>query len=61
MAQDVQVDANHELIIPVVILIPEDAVLTEDGAKWTLSARVVLDGAVDPRDEIAFGVVAPLA
>ena len=59
VAQGVALEADQELIIPVVILVPEDAVLSEDGGTWSLTARVVLNGAIDPRDELVFEVVSP--
>ena len=59
VAQGVALEADQELIIPVVILVPEDAVLSEDGGAWSLTARVVLNGAIDPRDELVFEVIAP--
>jgi len=57
VAQDTALPADHEFVVPIVILIPADAVLTEDGATWSLYARAFLDKKVDPRAEVAFKVV----
>ena len=59
VAQNTSLGPDQELIVPLQLYIPEDAVLTEDGATWTLSARAVLDRAVDPRAQEAFSVLAP--
>lgn len=59
VAHDVVMEADQEIVIPVIILIPEDAVLSEDGGEWMLSGRVVLDSAMDPRDEIQLTITAP--
>ncbi|MEM1346939.1 MAG: sporulation protein [Myxococcota bacterium] len=56
VAQGAELPAGHELVIPVVIHIPKDAVYTVDGASWVLEARVVLDRALDPREQIDFTV-----
>lgn len=56
VAQGYKLEAGHELIIPLVIYIPEDAVLSEDGAQWGFEARAVLDRAIDPRAEASFEV-----
>ncbi len=58
VAHDKEVPADQELVIPILLYIPEDAALTEEGCSWTLRARVSLDRAVDPRAEVAFVVVA---
>lgn len=57
VAQDTALPANHEFVVPIVILIPADAVLSEDGATWSVYARAFLDKKVDPRAERAFEVV----
>ena len=56
IAQQAQVIEGHEIVVPVVLFIPEDAVLSEDGADWVLSAKAVLDRRIDPRNEQAFEV-----
>jgi len=57
VAHDTGLPKDHEFVVPIIVLIPGDAVLTEDGATWTLSARASLDGKVDPRAERTFEVV----
>lgn len=54
VAQGYALEGGHELVIPVVIYIPEDAVLSEDGAQWGFEVRAVLDRAIDPRAEASF-------
>lgn len=56
VAQDTSMPADHELVVPIVIRVPGDAVLTEDGATWCLQARAYLDNKVDPRAEVTFTV-----
>lgn len=58
VAQDTSLPEDHEFVIPVVIVIPADAVLTEDGASWRLYARAYLDKKFDPQVESALRVVA---
>jgi len=48
---------NHEFIVPIIIVIPEDAVLSEDGANWSLYARAFINKQFDPRAEISFQVL----
>ncbi len=57
VAQGTELDADHEIVIPLVLYIPEDAVLTEDGAEWVIEARAVLDKLIDPRTQRSFSVV----
>ena len=57
VAQDKLLPADHEFVIPVVIVVPEDAVLSEDGASWRIAARAYLDKKFDPRAEASFKVV----
>ena len=59
-AQNTSLPPNHELVIPVRLHIPEDAVLSEDGAKWGVEIRVVLNRSLDPRDRVSFEVLKPL-
>ncbi len=59
IAQGTPMPAHHELVIPVVLHIPEDAVLSEDGASWSIETRVVINRSLDPRDSIGFQVLAP--
>ena len=49
-------EPGHELVVPLLVYIPEDAVLSEDGAQWRFEARAVLDRAIDPRAEEGFEV-----
>lgn len=49
--------ADHEYVVPVVVVIPEDAITSENGAKWSLRLQAVSDRAIDPRVEAAFEVV----
>ena len=56
-AQDVPLPRGHEYVIPIVVKIPNNAVLSEDGGNWRLRAQAVVDRTVDPRDEIAVTVV----
>jgi hypothetical protein len=58
VAQATTLPADHEFVVPIVILIPADAVLTEDGGNWSLSARAFIDKTIDPRAEIGFAVAA---
>ncbi len=58
VAQDTIIAADHELLIPLLLHLPEDAVLSEDGATWTLRARAVIEQRLDPRAEAALEVVA---
>lgn len=60
IAQGTPMPPHHELVIPVVLHIPEDAVLSEDGASWSIETRVVLNRSLDPRDAITFTVLPPL-
>ena len=57
VAHDMELPENHEFIVPIVIIIPGDAVFTEDGATWSLYARAFIDKQFDPRAEVAFEVV----
>lgn len=56
VAQDIDLPANYEFVIPIVLHIPEDAVFTHEGGLWRLKARAVVSAAVDPRAEAAFEV-----
>ena len=56
-AEDVPLPGGHEYVIPIVIKIPHQAVLTEDGANWRLRATAVVDKTIDPREEVAITVV----
>lgn len=56
VAQATTLPADHEFVVPIVILIPSDAVLTEDGGSWSLSARAFVDKTIDPRAELAIKV-----
>ena len=57
VAQDTALPADHEFIVPVVVVIPVDAVLSEDNGSWSVFARAYLDKKVDPRAEAGFTVV----
>lgn len=57
VAQDTVLPADHEFVIPVVVKIPVDAVLSEDNAQWSIYARAFLDRKFDPRAEAPFTVV----
>jgi hypothetical protein len=56
VAQGTKLMADHELVIPLLLFIPEDAVLTEDGASWVVESRAVLDRLLDPRAAAPFTV-----
>jgi hypothetical protein len=58
VAHDRVLPPDQELVIPILLYIPEDAVLSSEGCEWALRARVSIDRAVDPRAEVAFVVVA---
>lgn len=58
VGQGTQIAQGQELVVPIVIYIPEDAVLSEDGAEWQLEARAVLDKLIDPLAEASFEVIA---
>jgi len=57
VAQDTALPEDHEFIVPVVVKIPIDAVLSEDNGQWSIFARAFLDKKFDPRAEEAFTVV----
>ncbi len=59
VAQGMSVPAEHEVVLPVIIYIPEDAVPTVDGGSWVLEARAIVDRAVDPRARLDFTVELP--
>ena len=56
VAHDMELRENHEFVVPIVIIIPGDAVLTEDGGTWSLFARAFIDKQFDPRAEVSFVV-----
>ncbi len=56
-ASDVPLPGGHEYVIPIVVKIPAEAVLTEDGGNWRLRAQAVVDRTIDPRDEVVVTVV----
>ena len=56
VAQGTKLMADHEFVIPLLLFIPEDAVLTEDGASWVVESRAVLDRLLDPRAAAPFTV-----
>lgn len=56
-AHDVPLPGGHEYVIPIVIKIPHNAVLSEDGANWRLVAQAVVDRTIDPRAEAPVTVV----
>lgn len=56
VAQNTQLPADHEFVIPIIILVPEDSVLSEDGGIWALQARAFIDRTLDPRTEETFSV-----
>lgn len=58
VAQATKLPADHEFVIPIVIMIPGDSVLTEDGAHWAIQARAFVDATLNPRDEKSFTVTA---
>lgn len=57
-AHDVPLPGGHEYVIPIVIKIPTEAVLSEDGGNWRLRCQALVDGEIDPRDEATVNVVA---
>lgn len=56
VAQEIELPANYEFVIPIVLYIPEDAVFSQEGGHWRLKARAVVNGAVDPKAEASFKV-----
>jgi sporulation-control protein spo0M len=56
VAHDKTLPPDQELVIPILLNIPEDAVLTSEGCEWVLRGRVSIDRAVDPRAEVVFRV-----
>lgn len=56
VAQATTLPADHEFVVPIVVLIPADAVLSEDGGSWSLAARAFVDKTIDPRAEITIVV-----
>ena len=56
VAQEVRLPEDYEYVIPIVVHIPEDAVYTQDGAHWKVSAKASVEKAVDPKAEEAFEV-----
>jgi hypothetical protein len=56
VAHDKALPPDQELVIPITINIPHDAVLTAEGCEWVLRGRVSIDRAVDPRAEVGFVV-----
>ena len=57
-AHEIPLPGGHEYVIPVVIKIPQEAVLSEDGGNWRLRCQALVDRSIDPRDEVAVNVVA---
>lgn len=57
VAHDTALPEDHEFIVPVVVLVPIDAVLSEDGGHWSMYARAYLDKKFDPRADAAFRVI----
>lgn len=57
VAQNTKLQADHELVIPLELYVPEDAVLSRDGAPWRLEARAVLDRLIDPLARVDFEVL----
>lgn len=56
-AQGIALPGGHEYVIPIVIKIPNEAVLSEDGGNWRLRAQAVVDRTIDPRDEVVVVVI----
>lgn len=56
VAQDTELPADHEFVIPVVVQLPIDAILSEDNGQWSVFARAYLDRKFDPRAEKTFTV-----
>jgi hypothetical protein len=57
VAHDKSLPENHTYVVPIVINVPLDAVLTEDGASWRLRAQAFIDRTIDPRAEAHFAVL----
>ena len=57
-AHNVPLPGGHEYVLPIVIKIPAEAVLSEDGGDWRLRCQAVVDRSIDPRDEAIVNVVA---
>lgn len=56
VAQGVSLPADYEYVIPIVVHIPADAVFTQDGGRWRVSARAAIDKAIDARAKSEFEV-----
>lgn len=56
VAHGTALPAGHEYVVPIVVVVPMDAVLTEDGGQWSLRAQAVLDRTIDPRAEVQIHV-----
>ncbi len=61
IAKDTPLPPNKSFVVPIVLNIPNNAVLSEDGAKWTLRVQAIIDRTIDPRIETRFQVTAKLA
>lgn len=48
---------GHEFVVPVILRIPNRAVLTRDGAKWYIAARASIEHAIDPSGQATFTVI----
>lgn len=57
VARDKSLPEDHRYVVPIVINVPLDAVLTEDGANWRLRAQAFIDRTIDPRAEAHFSVL----
>jgi hypothetical protein len=56
VAHQTPLPAEKEFVVPIVVHIPRDAVLTEDGGTWSLFARAFIAKTSDPKDRAEFVV-----
>lgn len=60
IAHETPLPPDKIIIVPIVINIPQNAVLSEDGANWTLRIQAIIDRTIDPRIEAPFQVLTTL-
>ncbi|MBA2661346.1 MAG: hypothetical protein H0U74_03575 [Bradymonadaceae bacterium] len=57
IAHDTELPIDKEFVVPILINVPLDAVLSEDGAVWRLRVQADIDRTIDPRAEVHFQVL----
>lgn len=60
IANNTPLPPDNTFVVPIVLNIPNNAVLSEDGANWTLRVQAIIDRTIDPRIETSFQVTTPL-